>query len=231
MKNGVFLLGCLFVIACGKSDTPKLLPPTPQAPEAVLLSFPVQDEECTAGTIISDTQSSIPFSWKSAENAESYEIHVKNLESGVSLSETTVQTNLNLTLNRNTPYSWYVISKTSKSNLATTSATWKFYNSGPGKTTYAPFPAEIVSPIMGQKLDAAGKITLDWAGSDVDGDIVNYDVYLGNSQTPGLLKEKVTESILGGVEVGTKTTYFWKIITRDAQGNSSDSGVFVFSVN
>jgi hypothetical protein len=233
MRRGFLLIGYVLVLSCGKKDTQEPIPPVPvpQAPAAAVLTFPLQNEECTAGVVVSSTQSTIPFSWNSAENAESYEVHVKNLENGISLSQSTMQTSLGLTLNRNTPYSWYIVSKSSKSATATTSATWKFYNSGPGKTTYAPFPAEIVSPAMGQKLSAVEKITLDWNGNDVDEDILNYDVYFGSSQSPALFKEKVLESILHEVNVNPNTTYYWKVITRDKEGNSSDSGVFMFSMN
>ena len=233
MKKGIFLIGCLLVLACGKKDLskPDSTPLAPLAPDAVVLSFPIQNEECTAGIVVSETQSTIPFSWNKAKHAEMYEIHVKNLENGISISQNTVQTSLNLTLSRNTPYSWYVISKTSKSAATTNSATRKFYNSGPGRITYAPFPAELVSPTMGQRLDAVEKITLDWIGSDVDEDIVNYDVYFGTTQTPVLLKEKLTESMLKEVIVKPNTTYHWKIITRDTKANSSESEMFLFSVN
>lgn len=233
MKRGFYFLGYLLIIACGKEDSQQPIPtaPAPQAPAAAILLFPVQNEECTAGIIVSNTQSTITFSWKSAVYAESYELHVKNLENGISIFQSTMLTSLNLTLSRNTPYSWYVVSKNIKSATAANSATWKFYNSGAGKTTYAPFPAEIVSPEMGQRLIAVDKVTLDWIGSDVDEDILNYDVYLGTSQNPSLLKEKVLESVLNEVSVKPNTTYYWKIITRDTEGNSSDSGVFQFSVN
>ena len=233
MKRGFYFLGYLLIIACGKKDSQQPIPTAsaPQAPAAAVLLFPVQNEECTAGIVVSNTQSTITFSWKSAEYAESYELHVKNLENGISIFQSTMLTSLNLTLSRNTPYSWYVVSKNIKSATAANSATWKFYNSGAGKTTYAPFPAEIVSPEMSQRLIAVDKVTLDWIGSDVDEDILNYDVYLGTSQNPSLLKEKVLESVLNEVSVKPNTTYYWKIITRDTEGNSSDSGVFQFSVN
>ncbi|HEY0667793.1 MAG TPA: hypothetical protein VGD22_06430, partial [Sphingobacteriaceae bacterium] len=119
----------------------------------------------------------------------------------------------------------------SKSTVTVKSAVWKFYNSGPGVTAYAPFPAEILSPAMGQVVTPiSGKITLDWEGSDVDGDIINYDVYIGTGSTPALLKEKLTASVLSDVSVNSNTTYYWKIITRDSKGNTSDTGVHQFKV-
>jgi hypothetical protein len=36
---------------------------------------------------------------------------------------------------------------------------------------------------------------------------------------------------LNNVSVTSKNTYYWKIVTKDSQGNSSDSDIFVFKVN
>jgi hypothetical protein len=53
-----------------------------------------------------------------------------------------------------------------------TSETWKFYNSGSGTIAYAPFPAEVVSPLMGQNVTASiNKIALEWIGSDANNNI------------------------------------------------------------
>lgn len=231
MRRGLVAVMLLVVIGCAKKKSAQPEPEQPQPPTAAVPVFPNQNEECTDGTVISATQTTIPFSWKPGANTESYEILIKNLENGSILAATTTKTGLDVTLNRNAPYSWYILSKSSKSDVIAKSAVWKFYNSGPGTTAYAPFPAEILSPAMGQLVTVlSGKVTLDWDGSDVDGDIVNYDIYIGTSNTPALLKDKLTVSILNDVSVNLNTTYYWKIITRDSKGNTSDSGVYQFKV-
>ena len=85
---------------------------------------------------------------------------------------------------------------------------------------------------MAQRITpVAGKITLQWTGSDVDNDILNYDIYLGTTASPGLLKAAQTGLSLPDVAVNANTTYYWKVITRDSKGNTSDSGVYVFYTN
>ncbi|MEO6980031.1 MAG: hypothetical protein ABI113_16700 [Mucilaginibacter sp.] len=58
------------------------------------------------------------------------------------------------TLLRNTPYSWYVVSKSTTTTVTAQSDTWKFYLAGAGVTSYSPFPATITAPIFGLNLSA-----------------------------------------------------------------------------
>lgn len=225
MRKALLLMLVLGMFACKKN---KPVPP----PTKAVLSFPNNNEACTTGTIISTTQSTVVFKWHSAENTENYDLNIKNLESGVSTIQNTTQTELEVTLSRNTPYSWYIVSKSSNVSTTAQSDIWKFYNSGPGTISYTPFPAEIIAPKLGQNVTTtSGKITLDWNGSDVDGDISSYDVYFGTASPPVLFKINLTESILNDISVTSNTVYYWKIITKDSQGNTSDSGVYQFKVN
>jgi hypothetical protein len=205
----------------------------PPAPTAATLSSPVNNEACTTGTVISDTESRITFSWVPGDNADSYQLTVTNLLNQAQQTQTASTTNAELTLKRNTPYSWYVTSKSSKNPTTANSTTWKFYNAGPASSTYPPYPAEIVSPTLGQLVSPVnGKITLQWRGSDADNDIINYDIYLGTSSTNlTLIKSQHISTTLGDVAVNANTTYYWKVITRDAKGNTSDSGLFEFRTN
>ena len=205
----------------------------PPAPTAATLSSPVNNEACTTGTVISETESRITFSWLAGTNADSYELVVTNLLNQTQQIQAAISTTAELTLKRNTPYSWYVLSKSSKNPTTANSTTWKFYNAGPASSTYPPYPAEIVSPTLGQNLTPInGKINLQWRGSDADNDIINYDIYLGTSGTNlTLIKSQHTTSTLADVAVNANTTYYWKVITRDAKGNTSDSGLFEFRTN
>ena len=124
------------------------------------------------------------------------------------------------------------MSKSSKSATLVQSDTWKFYNAGAGTVSYAPYPADVVAPAVGQNVAApAGTVNLSWKGSSVDGNITGYDVYFGTGKSPGVLKSNVTDSFYNNVSVIAGTQYYWKIVTRDAKGNTSDSGLFQFKVN
>lgn len=232
MKNLKMLIACLLFLSCGKGDNSEPESPKPEIkPSAALLDLPLNNEVCTTGLIVSATESTISFSWKASENTESYDLFVKNLESGITSTISVNQSTASMTLKRNSPYLWYVTSKTTKSNSTAKSETWKFYNQGQGAKSYAPFPAEIIAPTMGESLSVtSGKIKLVWNGSDPDDDIVDFDIYFGISSSPLLLKSGVKESELQDVTIIQGTTYYWQVISKDGKGNTSESGIYQFKV-
>lgn len=225
MSAKLFVIPLLFVcMACGG----KKHNPAPAPGQAVLIS-PAKDALCTTGAVLSPTQSSVSFTWNASANTDSYNLIVKNLITSATITQSTTATQIAITLDRNTPYSWSVLSKSSKSDLTALSDIWKFYNAGPGVITYAPYPAELSSPAFGQKVNTA-TVNLTWIGSAINNTtIANYDVYFGTTETPALLKNAVTDSFVNGVNVNSGTTYYWKVITRDINGNTSDSGLSEFS--
>jgi hypothetical protein len=201
-------------------------------PSSADLELPLKDETCNTGIVVSKTRSTVTFTWKQANSTTRYELVIKNLITNEVVSYKTPTLSLSVELNRNTPYSWYVNSLNSTPQVAK-SEVWKFYNSGEAITNYSPYPAEIISPKM-DEIFAAGtaNVNLTWAGLDVDKDIVNYDVYFGTATTPPLLRTiTVNQGSSLQVSVTTKTTYYWKVITKDKEGNRSDSGIFKFTLN
>ena len=214
----------LALSACNKEKTPS-------DPEQAVLLLPLKDEACITGTVLSETENSVQFTWASAKNTDTYGLAIKNLLTGKIELYASSKTEFDAKLSRNTPYSWFVVSKSEVSTNVATSETWKFYNSGFGTVAYSPYPADIIAPAMGQNVVAiAGKIKLEWAGSDADNDLVSYDIYFGTSATPPLLKAGVVAMKLEDVSVFSNTTYYWKVVSKDAKGNSSESTVFQFIV-
>lgn len=231
MRAILYLVVVMIVLSCKGKEADAIPDPEPDdvvAKKAQLI-FPVKNEICSDGSIVSPTESKINFNWTALENAESYQLVVKNLSTNQTIVQDAISAPAEVRLQRNTPYSWMVISRFPK-NRSSESEVWKFYNSGPGVTSYAPFAAEAVSPVRGQSIVSdGGKITLKWSGADPDGDIVNYDVYFGLLD-PVIYKADVAEAVLTDVAVVSGKNYFWKVISRDSKGNTSDSGLFQFSV-
>jgi hypothetical protein len=232
MKYSFLIIGfALLLVSCGGSKKADDVIPTPPAPQAATLVFPAQNAVCISGSVLSASQSTIQFQWNSGANADNYVVVTKNLLTGDSLATAAGGTNANLTLSRNTPYSWYVISKSSQGSSTAKSATWKFYNAGAGITTYAPFPADDLNPAEGQAITvpSSGQISLSWKGSSVDNDIVDYDIYFGTAASPPLYKSHNTAQSIGSVPAVSKSTYYWKIVTRDSNNNTSTSDVIEFT--
>ncbi|AYL95429.1 hypothetical protein [Mucilaginibacter celer] len=231
MRKVIFFFFSIAILsACGSHKTDNPAPPPPPAgPGKPTLIAPASNEVCTQGTVISATQSTVTLKWSAADNATGYDVTIKNLDDGTSASLSTAATQVNAILKRNTPYSWTVSAK-SAAAATSKSDTWKFYNSGPATVNYAPFPAEIVAPVMNQTVTVTnGKMDLSWNGSDADNDTILYDIYFGDSSSPALLKNKASENILKDVAVVAGKTYYWKVITTDSKGNTSDSGIYKFT--
>jgi hypothetical protein len=207
---------------------PDLLIP---APAAATLLAPTSNEICAAGTVLSDSITRIKFTWTAATDAESYDITIKNLLTGTSLTQNATTNSIEVAVKRNTPFSWFVTSKTTKTTKTTDSDIWKFYTTGPVQIFYTPFPAEALSPTIGQQI-TGNKVTLRWKGADVDNDISTYDVYFGTDANPPVIQTKLpaTTSSIVDVTVVAGTKYFWRVVTKDAKGNTSSSEIFQFTV-
>jgi len=54
---------------------------------------------------------------------------------------------------------------------------------------------------------------------------------LGTTNSPSVLQSNLTTSVLNNVTVNSAVTYYWKVVTKDLKGNTSDSGVYSFTVN
>jgi len=230
MKKLIFItFVALLSLSCKKSKPEP--EPTPIDPVGVItLSSPAQNSICITGTVISTTKSDVELKWTKVASATNYIVTIKDLSTGASSMFTSSENQFLATLNRNTPYAWSVAAQGALGKTAQ-SETWKFYNSGSGTLSYSPFPADNLVPGKNQTLTTTnGKATLSWTGSDADNDILNYDVYLGSTTSPPLLKKEILESKLENVDLVANLTYYWKVVTRDKNGNTSESDIVRFSV-
>lgn len=232
-KNKLIILGLILslLFACkGKKSDP--VPATPPAPSKAILFLPAQNEVCATGENPTATQSTVLFDWSDAANADSYVLALKNLLTGIVSEQNSSVSNLKITIPRGTPFSWSVTSKSSKSTVTAVTDSWKFYNSGVGQLSYAPFPATLTYPTNGQVITVTGtSVTLTWAGADADNDITGYDIYYGKTSAPTLLTSNKADNLSLSVAVTPNTIFYWRIVTKDTKGNTSDSGVYQFKVN
>lgn len=221
----LLLLIVLVVAGCKKKN-----PPVP--PDATLLVFPSKSSECTLGNDINPTTREVEFKWQKANNAETYELRVSNITTNTTQTISTPALSAKLPLEKGAPFSWVVISKNSMTADKVSSATWLFYNAG-SETTYPPFPAEIVAPSIGASVfkDLNNEITLEWIGSDVNNDIDSFEIYFDTVSPPvTLLASPTASETEQKASVIPNGVYYWKVITKDQEGNSSSSGIFDFRV-
>ncbi|WP_242157268.1 hypothetical protein [Aestuariivivens sediminis] len=231
-KPILYIIGSFMVCICGfncSSGGSDPDPKTEEPPGAANLIFPGNNSECTEGSNVSSTESTITFDWYDANNTSSYQLFIKNLKTQSIENYNTSTSQISVTLLRGTPYSWYVISKNVTTQTAQ-SNTWKFYNAGDPESSYAPFPAELVAPLLYAKLSTGTtSVLLDWNAEDVDNDIKEFDLYF-DVTTPPNTRITTTSDSNFSVSVSGGNTYYWRIITKDNQNNSSESQIFQFSV-
>lgn len=234
----IILVGFSVLSSCGgggddSPDEPPVTPIVPIAsPSSATLVFPEDNTECNTGAIIDETKSNVTFTWNTSENTDSYEVNLKNLSNSNTLKQTANINEAKVLIDRGTPYEWFVISRATGTTETATSATWKFYNEGQGITNYAPFPAIAIRPERGENLTVTNnEITLEWISSDIDEDIVSYEVLLDQEENPSTSIGVTTETTISGIQVTSNNTYRWKVITTDSATNSSISEIFEFRIN
>lgn len=227
-RSFLYIIIIVLIVGCGGNDDG----PPPQ-PEATLLVFPLENSECTTGQSISETMSQVTFEWQPSANTDSYTLSVVNLDSNVSLQPITTQSTMaSVSIEKGTPFSWTVTSRNQASGLTAVSESWLFYNAG-SQTNYAPFPATILAPVPGStiNINVEGEITLMWSGADVEDDIEVFEVYFSTQNPPEEILTAVdSDTMEANASITAGTTYYWKVVTIDQQGNQSDSGIFDFKV-
>ena len=237
MKKTIVLLTITFIAlnACSKesggNEPPEVVI---LSPTVALLTFPANNEPCLETTSVNDTQSSITFRWNTGQNVTSYDLNLVNLSNGTSNVYNTTTNNKVLTLEHDEPYSWKIISNGQSGSQPVESDIWKFYLAGPAQVNFAPFPAELTSPISGSTVTPSdGLVQVQWTCTDADNDITQYEVYLDTTDGSTLVNTIEFESITTSIEVSVEnnTIYYWKVVTKDAEGNQSDSGVYSFRTN
>lgn len=197
-----------------------------------MLLFPLKNSECNVGTDSTATESDVIFEWDIAENTDIYELNLKNLSTGQQIKETTESLSLSLRIERSTPFEWYIVSKSNTRSDTAVSEVWRFYNAGEAIINHPPFPAQILAPAMAEIISNTNNtISLSWNAIDLDDDIIGFDVYFGTGNPPPLIESNITDNTVTNLSVSANTVYYWKVVTKDAYGNSSDSGVYQFRVD
>ncbi len=233
MKKLTIILALTLLYNCSSSsgDGGSTTPPVPEAPAIAVLTFPDNNQECNQGIEVNATQSSVTFTWNASANTDSYDIVLKNLDTNGILTFSSNTNDKAITIDKATPYSWSVVSKSITSTETAQSATWKFYNAGDPVESFAPFPADLIAPTMGANLNGITTVILEWSGSDIDNDITGYDIFIDTTSPPTTqLGSNQTETTIDATVVAGNV-YYWRVITTDSQGNNSESEIFSFRVD
>ena len=205
-------------------------PPAP--PQKAVLVEPANTEECSPIESSSESNNTVRFSWQAADHTDSYQLHIENLVTGNAITRNPTGTSETVSLPKGMPFSWFVITENQQTADRVMSDTWRFYNPG-SETAHVPFPATIIAPKSGSTAikDANDEVILQWEGADIDNDIETFEVYFSTENPPeelvATLEANATSQQFGVV---SGTVYYWRIVTKDAEGNTSNTGVLEFKV-
>ncbi|MFB6320140.1 hypothetical protein [Saccharicrinis sp. FJH54] len=130
-------------------------------------------------------------------------------------------------LNFNTTYYWKVIANDNNGNLVS-SEVWSFTT----LANLAPEQPELLAP-ANNSTTGINALDLKWRCSDPEGDDLSYDVYFDDADASTLVSENQNDTTWSTGSLLLNTTYFWKIIAKDSNGNlvSSEIWTFTFDIN
>ena len=91
-----------------------------------------------------------------------------------------------------------------------------------------PYEPNTPDPVNGAP-DVDINAELSWIGADPDGDLVNYDVYLGTSSPPTLVVSNQSTTTHDHGVLDYETTYYWKIVAWDNHSASTEGPIWSFT--
>ena len=78
-------------------------------------------------------------------------------------------------------------------------------------------------------IDVIANVDLRWNCIDPDGDELTYDVFLGKTTPPPLVKSNLSEPFYDPGILDFQTTYYWQIVARDNRGGLNESSTWNFT--
>jgi hypothetical protein len=209
-------------VSCSKDE------PANQPPSVVQLTYPTQDLLCISNVI--------PFNWSDATDPENdvleYNIIVAkdrqltDVVENVTLSASQIE----IILEKGTPFYWQVSAVDEVNNQMSTSATFAFFTKGNGVTNYAPFMADLKSPENNTNV-SAGSLDLVWEATDTNTeDTLSYELFFGENGALSSIGTSLTVQTYA-VSVVSGKTYSWKVNVIDNWGAKSVGQTFTFTVN
>ncbi len=172
------------------------------------------------------------FSWEAATDADgdtvTYDLYLGTEESPKLYAGNIKDTHFKIIdqLNLVTQYYWKVIAKDGKKGVVE-SNTFSFTT----KPNTPPASFSLIS-VADKAINVDVVPDFSWqAATDVDGDTVMYDLYLGSVENLMILyAENITElSFKLTQPLSTRTQYYWKVIAKDSNNGVIESETFSFT--
>lgn len=178
----------------------------------------------------------VAFEWEYLKNTNNdliiYQIEIAKDDQFTQITEI-LETESNYTevgLEVNTAYYWRIKTVNSEGIASKYSKTYKFYTEGEIIVNHLPFLPELISPVLNTTLSTS-TASLKWNATDVDEDVLIFDVYFGTVNPP------VTK-ISGNYTIQTidvplqpAKEYFWRVVAKDNKGGETVGQIWKFKTN
>jgi hypothetical protein len=92
-------------------------------------------------------------------------------------------------------------------------------------------PATPINPTPADNSDSISIVpSLGWSVcTDPENDAVTYDIYLGKTNPPALIKSNSLLNSYKPDSLATKTKYYWKVVAKDSKNKTATSSVWNFT--
>lgn len=219
---------CLFVSCGGDSGEEDgiISPVENTAPSIPAQVFPLNNTLCIDNKVV--------LEWKPSTDTEnnsiSYKIELSENSSftPIAISETSLTTSKWITLAKGKAYFWRVKAVDSKKAESEYSTVSQFLTEGIGEVNHVPFSPELVAPALNSEISGTST-TLSWTASDIDKDVLMYDVFFGTNSNPTTkVSSNQTDKtyIVSGLTVGN--TYYFKVVVKDNKGGLTVGQIWSF---
>jgi len=91
----------------------------------------------------------------------------------------------------------------------------------PPEEPFGPKPVDLIS-------GTDTWLNLEWHCTDIDGDSISYDIFLGTSSDPPLVESGWDSTKYQTNTLIIDTVYYWKIVAKDTFGNTTEGPVWSF---
>jgi len=219
------------LLGCSNGGNPGDDTPEPQvnkAPTIPSLASPGNNLLCINNTL--------EFKWNASSDADGdvikYKIEISkdNQFSSIDNSAIVSVTSSTSTLEKGVAYYWRVEAIDNKNEPSGFSSVFSLYTEGEGVSNHLPFAPQLINPELSSTIES-GTTTLEWSGSDTDGDALTYDIFFDeNNQPTTLVSENQTEQTYDVTTISNKT-YYWKVVVKDDNGGKVIGQVWGFSTN
>ena len=200
---------------------------TNTAPTTPSLVYPLDNTVCIDNTIV--------FQWNKSTDAEGNRITYKleiaenSAFSPILQTQTSFSESKLISLTKGKAYYWRIKAVDSQAAESPYSSVSQFLTEGDGTSNHVPFAPSLIAPTLNSEIEGTST-TLSWSASDADGDDLTFDVYLDNNTEPTtLVSENQTAATFEATNLSASSTYYFKIVVKDANGGSSVGQIWSFT--